>query len=179
MNILINFSDFDLVEVGTVTNKKILNLKKKNLSMYFFIPACFTYSIVKEGISLTCIHADSASISIFNAFQNILETFLRNNKTISKKKLLLKGLGFRFSFDELNKQISFKLGYSHVVHLPVYNYIKQVKMKKNTILLESSDKILLGDDIEKIYQLRKSDSYKGKGFSYPYENQKLKIIKKK
>lgn len=179
MNILINFADFETIEVATVTNKKILSLTKKNYSMYFFIPSFFTYSVVDEGVYLTCTMGDSKSLSIFNTFKNVFASFLTNTQVLIKNKLLLKGLGFRFSFDEKNKNIAFKLGYSHLINLPVPPYIKQVKTKKNIILLEASDKILLGDYLENVYRLRKSDSYKGKGFSYPYDNKKLKIIKKK
>ena len=64
-------------------------------------------------------------------------------------------------------------------NLNVPDFIKNIKIKKNTILLESSDKILLGDYIKKIHELKKSDIYKGKGFSFQYENKKLKTIKKK
>lgn len=179
MKILINFSDFDLVEIGTVNSKRVLNLKKHNASRYFLIPACCNYIVSKDSISFTCTLTDSRSLSIFSTFNNSLEAFLNSNQSFSKKKLLLKGLGFRFTFDEVNKNASFKLGYSHLTTLEVPSYIKQIKMKKNTILVESSDKILLGDYIEKIYKLRKADSYKGKGFSYQYDNKKLKVIKKK
>jgi len=33
--------------------------------------------------------------------------------------------------------------------------------------------------MRKIHQLKESDIYKGKGFSYKYDTKKLKIIKKK
>ena len=92
---------------------------------------------------------------------------------------MLKGLGFRSTFDSTLSALTFKLGYSHLNTLNVPDYITNVKIKKNTILLESTDKILLGDYMRKIHQLKESDIYKGKGFSYKYDTKKLKIIKKK
>ena len=47
------------------------------------------------------------------------------------------------------------------------------------MLIESYDKISLGDFVKKVIDLRKADVYKGKGFSGQYEKKKLKVIKKK
>lgn len=116
-------------------------------------------------------------ISIFNIFEKTINDIKNGVLSSAKKKILLKGLGFRSTFE--SNTLTFKLGYSHLNTLQVPEYIKNVKIKKNTILLESSDKILLGDYMRKIHQLKESDIYKGKGFSYKYDTKKLKIIKKK
>jgi ribosomal protein L6P/L9E len=179
MKLIVKFAEFDNIQLGTLNNQIVLTLTKQTSSIYLSIPTCLKYSIYSDIIEISCNSKQIADISIFNTFKNTFNTFNISMQSLLKKKILLKGLGFRSIFDTSTKIISFKLGYSHLTNLSVPDYIKQIKIKKNIILFESSDKILLGNFVKKIHKLRESDSYKGKGFSYPYNTTKLKAIKKK
>jgi ribosomal protein L6P/L9E len=179
MKLIINFSEFDQVSLGNVNNKRILTLVKNNAASYVQVPTCLDYNISGDSIEIFCNSTLQKEISIFNIFEKTVSDVKNNALSLAKKKILLKGLGFRSTFDSTSSTITFKLGYSHLNTLNVPEYIKNVKVKKNTILLESTDKILLGDYMKKIHQLKESDIYKGKGFSYKYDTKKLKIIKKK
>lgn len=179
MKLLVNFNEFDSIQLGNLNNQLILTLAKKSLCTYLSIPLCLNYSISANLLEISCNSKKNYDLSVFNTFKNTLNNFRFNLKPLVKKKLLLKGLGFKSNFDVSTRIMSFKLGYSHITNLFVPNYIKQIKVNKNTLVFESSDKILLGNFIKKIHKLKESDSYKGKGFSYPYNNTKLKIIKKK
>lgn len=179
MKVIINFSDFDKVQMGCVNQKTFLTLTKTNNSYYLVIPSCLNYSVLENSIEVSCASNSETTFSVFNIFKNTFFNIKDNSQNCAKQKILLKGLGFRSTFDDVSKTMSFKLGYSHLNTLDVPEYIKTVKIKKNMILLEASDKVLLGDYIRKIYLLRKSDAYKGKGFSHQYNNKKLKVIKKK
>ena len=176
MKTIINFSEFDQVKLGHLNNKTVLILNKQGSSFYLPIPDELKYNV--SDIAIEILSDSNKNLSLFNTFTNLL-TQIKSNSGLSKKKIILKGLGFRSTFEDSNKVLSFKLGYSHMSNLNVPDFIKNIKIKKNTILLESSDKILLGDYIKKIHELKKSDIYKGKGFSFQYENKKLKTIKKK
>ncbi len=176
MKTIINFSEFDQVKLGHINNKTVVILNKQGSSSYLPIPSELKYIVSDSTIE---VYAESdKNLALFNTFNNLL-TQIKSNNSLTKKKILLKGLGFRSTFEDANKVLSFKLGYSHMSNLNVPDFIKNIKIKKNTILLESSDKILLGNYIKKIHELKKSDIYKGKGFSFQYENKKLKTIKKK
>jgi ribosomal protein L6P/L9E len=179
MKLIINFSEFDQVSIGNVNSKRILTLIKNNSSAYVQVPSCLEYTILNNLIEIFCNSTLQKDISIFHIFEKTVNDVKNNQLSSAKKKILLKGLGFRSTFDSASSTITFKLGYSHLNTLNVPEYIKNVKVKKNTILLESTDKILLGDYMKKIHQLKESDIYKGKGFSYKYDTKKLKIIKKK
>ena len=179
MKLIINFSEFDQVSLGNVNNKKILTLLKNNSASYVQVPTCLDYNISNNSLEIFCNSTLQKDVSIFNIFQKTVNDIKNNVLSLAKKKILLKGLGFRSTFDSKSSTITFKLGYSHLNTLSVPEYIKNIKVKKNTILLESTDKILLGDYMKKIHQLKESDIYKGKGFSYKYDTKKLKIIKKK
>ncbi len=176
MKTIINFSDFDQVQLGSINNKVIVVLNKQGALHYLSIPSQLKYTLFDNLLEVTS--ESNKDLPLFNTFNNLFNQ-IKSSNTLSKKKILLKGLGFRSTFEDSTKTLSFKLGYSHMSNLNVPKFIKNIKIKKNTILLESSDKVLLGNYIKKIHQLKQSDIYKGKGFSYQYENKKLKIIKKK
>jgi ribosomal protein L6P/L9E len=179
MKLIINFSEFDQVSLGTINGKRVLTLSKNNSASYIQVPTCLDYTLFNNSIEIFCNSNLQKDISIFNIFNKTITDVKNGSLSLAKKKILLKGLGFRSTFDSPLSTLTFKLGYSHLNTLNVPDYITNVKIKKNTILLESTDKILLGDYMRKIHQLKESDIYKGKGFSYKYDTKKLKIIKKK
>ena len=82
---------------------------------------------------------------------------------IYKKKLILKGLGFRCNVNEKLKSVEFKLGFSHLLNLSIPENVKMT-VRKSYINIESTNNILLGNFINKIISLKRPDSYKGKGF---------------
>lgn len=94
------------------------------------------------------------------------------NGTSYKKKISLNGLGYKCFI--LETKLAFKLNLSHSLEVEIPNFITRITQKKNVFLFEANDKILLGNFVEKIYNLRPSDVYKAKGFSL---DSKLKIIK--
>jgi len=96
---------------------------------------------------------------------------------IYKKKLFLKGLGYKVLVE--NNTLSFKLNLSHDLKMDIPSYIKKVVVNKTNIVFESYDLVLLGNFIEKIYNLKPKDNYKGKGFSLKSKVVPIKEIKKK
>ena len=100
-------------------------------------------------------------------------------RSIIKKKLILKGVGYRISFSDNLKDIIFKLGYSHLIVLPIPTQILNVSITKNLISMQSYDITFLGNFLAKIVSLRSPDPYKGKGFLRKNEKIELKQLKKK
>lgn len=96
---------------------------------------------------------------------------------IYKKKMFLKGLGYKVLIE--NGVLSFKLNFSHELKMVIPSYIKRIVVNKTNIVFESHDLILLGNFIEKIYNLRPKDNYKGKGFSLKSKLVPIKEVKKK
>lgn len=101
-----------------------------------------------------------------------------------RKKLSLKGLGYRMRViedtnDLENKILELKVGYSHLKLLPFCSDIKIKIVKKTRIIIESINKVKLGNFSKDVWSTRKPDAYKGKGFWFKYEKMKLKEVKKK
>jgi len=100
---------------------------------------------------------------------------------MAKKKLILKGLGYKAEVE--NRNLSLKVNFSHPTNINLPNFISKIKTTKKSrkffVNLEASDKILLGNFTQKIFKIKPVDSYKGKGFRIRGKKVKLKEIKKK
>ena len=85
-----------------------------------------------------------------------------------KKEMELVGVGYRATAN--GQVLELALGFSHAIYLRLPAEIKvEAKSERNKnplIILESSDKQLLGQVCAKIRSLRKPEPYKGKGIKF-------------
>jgi len=93
-----------------------------------------------------------------------------------KKTLDVVGVGFRAS--NQGQLLELSIGFSHPIYVMLPDEIKvtteTVKGQPPRIILESTDKQLIGQVAAKIRSLRKPEPYKGKGIKYTGE-----ILRKK
>lgn len=141
---------------------KFLIFKNLSNTRYVSVPLSVLCNKKDNVLTLVCDSKDFAMVSQFNQFVTRAEVAIRTLNSTFKRKLTLKGLGFRITLIE-NKQVEFKLGFSHLIRLNIPHNIR-VRAKKNFMFLESSDLVLLGNFINKVISLKLPDSYKGKGF---------------
>ena len=85
-----------------------------------------------------------------------------------KKEMELVGVGYRATAS--GQVLELSLGYSHAIFIKLPQEVKvEAKSERNKnplIILESSDKQLLGQVCAKIRSLRKPEPYKGKGIKF-------------
>ena len=85
-----------------------------------------------------------------------------------KKEMELVGVGYRAA--ATGQVLELALGFSHAIYIKLPKEIKvEAKTERNKnplIILESSDKQLLGQVCAKIRSLRKPEPYKGKGIKF-------------
>ena len=85
-----------------------------------------------------------------------------------KKEMELVGVGYRAT--ATGQVLELALGYSHAIYIKLPKEVKvEAKSERNKnplIILESSDKQLLGQVCAKIRSLRKPEPYKGKGIKF-------------
>lgn len=85
-----------------------------------------------------------------------------------KKEMELVGVGYRAA--AAGQVLELALGYSHAIYIKLPKEVKvEAKTERNKnplIILESSDKQLLGQVCAKIRSLRKPEPYKGKGIKF-------------
>lgn len=87
------------------------------------------------------------------------------------------GLGYKAKIENRNTLV-LKLGFSHKLKIKIPNNIKIFCSKSNKIIFFSVEKDKLFEFIIKVKNLKKPDSYKGKGLIFKNENLKLKEGKK-
>ncbi len=96
-----------------------------------------------------------------------------------KKELELVGVGYRAS--NQGQVLELALGFSHAIYLGLPDEIKVTTVsernKNPLIILESSDKQLIGQVAAKIRSLRKPEPYKGKGIKFVGEQLRRKAGK--
>jgi ribosomal protein L6P/L9E len=134
----------------------------------------------KENISyFKKITSRSNVLNLKNSFNLVdsVRTEVSEKLKLYRKKLFLKGLGYKVLVE--NNVLSFKLNLSHDLRLEIPSYINRVLVNKTNIVFESYDLVLLGNFIEKIYNFKPKDNYKGKGFSLKSKVVPIKEIKKK
>jgi len=176
---VINYSDFKNLMVEKVNNKVCFSVSDNFVTKFVSLPENVLYRFCDKFVQLEAKNelATAALLVFLNDLENLKKSI---DETNFKKKLRLKGLGFRITVDMSVRELSLKLGYSHIVKVIIPDYVTNIRTtKKNLMLIESFDKIALGDFVKYISYLRRADSYKGKGFSGQYEKKKLKVIKKK
>ncbi len=105
---------------------------------------------------------------------------LANNAVIGlshgfSKTLEIEGIGYKV--EKEGEGLAFKLGFSHLVRLPLPAGIK-AEIAKNTLKISGFNKALVGKVAAEIKGLKKPEPYKGKGIRYQGEIIKRKTGKK-
>ena len=111
-------------------------------------------------------------------FALFLLSYPQNYERPFRKKLLLKGLGFKVSLIKDNRSLELKLGFSHFIILDIPEQVS-AKINKQSINIEGFNKVSVGNFASSVRRLRLPDSYKGKGVWYKNEVRVLKELKKK
>jgi len=167
--------NLDLYYFSLGNNKFFLNFTNKKKYKYFTFPLEISF---KKQKNLFSFHSDEKIKSLLNSCVISFAFWLKNNNKNFKRKLLLKGLGFRCFLSEDKLKLNFKLGFSHIITLDIPAYINNVIVEKSHLTLESDDLSNLGNFCKKIKQLRVPDAYKGKGIFYKTDLITLKPVKK-
>ncbi len=112
-------------------------------------------------------------------YRSLLANMIEGVTKGYKKELELVGVGYRASNNGQSLELS--LGYSHNI---VFQLPREVKIQTKTergknpvIILQSSDRQLLGHIAAKIRSLRKPEPYKGKGIKFVGEQLRRKAGK--
>jgi hypothetical protein len=158
--------------------KKYLKIFTEKTFSYFIsnnITFNLKYSLNKKSKILSL----NSSISEQDLF-NYLIFYISQIQKISRKKLLVKGLGYKITILENKdlentKTLQLKLGYSHLKSSLIPKEISNFYLTKNSITFESFNSSWLGNFITKLKLFKKPDIYKGKGLHI--KNQKVLILK--
>lgn len=167
----------------------IVKIKVKKQSLYFFIFG--TGGLIRFCISREC------KVSVLDAVSGFINVHTRNflfkrvwgTYTASAIQaitgvrlsvyayLQLVGVGFKI---EINKDFMLcKLGFSHLIYLPIPKGIRIKLLKKNIFSFNGANAQKILEFVAQVKNIKKPDIYKGKGFRFLGEHIKLKPGKRK
>ena len=124
---------------------------------------------VKDGhVYVTRPSDDKEHRSLHGLYRALIHNMVAGVSEGYKKEMELVGVGYRAT--ATGQVLELALGFSHAIYIKLPKEIKvEAKTERNKnplIILESSDKQLLGQVCAKIRSLRKPDPYKGKGIKF-------------
>lgn len=173
--ITLNSVDIEKISFSIINNSKFFLKSIKNSKLYYLsVPNSISWKLNDSKL-----YFSSFFYKEVLQFLRLFQIWLKKQESIIKKKLILKGLGFRISFDEKLNMLILKVGYSHLVNISLPMEKIKLKIQKNSIILESTDNIILGNICNIIKNCRSIDVYKAKGFFFRNDKIKLKPVKKK
>lgn len=173
--ITLNSVDIEKISFSIINNSKFFLKSIKNSKLYYLsVPNSISWKLNDSKL-----YFSSFFYKEVLQFLRLFQIWLKKQESSIKKKLILKGLGFRISFDEKLNMLILKVGYSHLVNISLPMEKIKLKIQKNSIILESNDNIILGNICNIIKNCRSIDVYKAKGFFFRNDKIKLKPVKKK
>lgn len=172
----INISEYlNLNYLRLINDQRVLYYKSnEELYKYIVLPHTIILKKVRSELFLNSIYLTEKYVKSF--FTYFLYWLRKSNKK-RIKRLILKGLGFRFFSNEPTK-ITFKIGFSHLIELKVPNGLTFNIPEKNKLQLFGYNLSSLGNFYKKIRRLKLPNTYTGKGILSKNEKILLKPIKK-
>jgi len=106
-------------------------------------------------------------------------SFIKKSCFLFYKKILLKGVGYRFILKNKERSIlQLLIGFSHSIFIRLPSELGIYLIKPNLLYITSVNYLKLNKIIQTIRKLRIPDVYKGKGINFEYEKLFLKEGKK-
>ena len=159
-------------------NKYIKLFNERN--NFYFLSNSISFTLKNSSCKkkVLCISSYNTEKNFFNSLLFYIFQFQK----ITRKKVLIKGLGYRIIIlenktDKNPSQVSlqFKLGFSHLKTIVIPSQVQNYYLNKNSITFESYNASQLGNYVTRIKSFRKPDIYKGKGLHI--KNQKVLVLK--
>ena len=91
-------------------------------------------------------------------------TYIKFENKTYRKILQLKGAGYSTTISPDGSKLTLNIGLSHPVIVNVPKNKFNITLQKSGLVIESTNKVLVGDFANKIKNLKTPDPYKGKGF---------------
>lgn len=127
---------------------------------------------VEDGAIAATLAGESGNRAYWGLTRALLANAVTGVSEGFRKELDIVGVGYRAQVE--GRRVSFSLGYSHPISLPLPDGV-EAQVEKNThIVVSGFDKQAVGQFAAKIRALRKPDPYKQKGVRYTGE----RLIKK-
>jgi len=167
------------ISFSKVKNNKYFLFFFNNLIMkYLLIPKEIKF---KKFKNLIVFEFNKCNLKKINCYVKLFLKNVTEIETKFQKKIILRGLGYKISKIEDKNQVFIrcKVGLSNLIYVNVP--IKNINIinRKNSIVSVGYDKLLINNFCKKIKNIKKPNSYSGRGFWYKHEKVFRKPFKKK
>jgi len=125
-----------------------------------------TIAIAPEGVSVSAKNNSRLAKALTGTYASHVKNMVKGVETPYKKVLILEGVGYRVEVK--GKDITFLVGFSHPVKLPIPADVVATA-EKNLITLESVNKESVGQFAAIIRAVKPPEPYLGKGIRYQNE----------
>lgn len=113
--------------------------------------------------------------SIWGTTRAVVFNMVEGVSTGFKKEIELNGVGFKMEL--ASTELVLSIGFSHLVKVTIPKQIK-LSLNKNLLSGDSIDKEEIGQFFSKLYYMKPCDVYKQKGFKFPGQYMRKKVVKK-
>jgi large subunit ribosomal protein L6 len=140
------------------------------------VPAEIDVAILENKVVISVKSTHKKSSALHGLTRSLIANMITGVSKGFEKSLELIGIGHRAELK--GKCLRLTLGYSHPICFDLPDGITARVENQTKILLEGTDKQLVGECAATIRGLKKPEPYKGKGIKYTSEQIKRKIGKK-
>ncbi|MCH2265623.1 MAG: 50S ribosomal protein L6 [SAR324 cluster bacterium] len=145
-------------------NERLLSVKGPKGKLELKAHPAIELSIDTENISVTPADLNAPMTPMLGTTWALITNMIHGVTEGFQKQLNLVGVGYRAAVSQ--KILELNLGFSHTIKYPLPEGIKATVNANTMILLESSDKQLLGQVSAEIQKFRPPEPYKGKGILF-------------
>ena len=168
----INFSEGVTAQV----KGKLVTFEGKKGSMDLDVHSEVNVEANEESILFSPANDTKDSVTLTSTMRSLAKNIIEGVSEGFEKKLEINGVGYRVKVN--GNKVELSLGYSHPINYDLPDGITAESPSQTELVLNSSDKQLLGDVASKIRSFRPPEPYKGKGVRYADEQVKRKEAKK-
>jgi large subunit ribosomal protein L6 len=122
--------------------------------------------VVPEGVQVSTKTQSIEAQALLGTYASHVRNMLEGVTKGFTKKLIVEGVGYKW--DVQGKTLNLALGFSHPVKMDIPEGLA-VKAEKNALIIEGSNKELVGQFAANVRALKKPEPYKGKGIRYEGE----------
>ncbi|QHD65059.1 50S ribosomal protein L6 [Neorickettsia findlayensis] len=137
----------------------IVRFSSGGVSVNHALPSGISCEVSAEHIQLS---AESNAMSmLLGLHRSLLNNIACGLRKKFQRRLLLNGVGYKA--EVRGRYLILYLGYTHNIKYFIFETVSITAVKPTELLIESSDKHVLGLVVSDLCSLRKYDPYKGKG----------------
>lgn len=136
------------------------------------MPPLVAVEVSNNQVHVTGASADRKASAMQGLTRSLINNMVIGVSTGFKKELAIVGVGYKATL--AGSKLTLALGFSHPITYEVPAGIKLTVTPDNKIVIEGSDKQLVGETAAQIRRFRPPEPYKGKGIRYVDERIILK-----